>query len=221
MQSNKSFLVWDLPTRLFHWLIVILVFFSWYSVEVMEDLDKHFLSGYCALGLLLFRLTWGFLGTNYARFKNMLYSPAQILSYASGIFKKESTKFTGHNPLGSLSVFALLGVMLLQAVSGLFSNDEDWYFGPLSDYVSTKTADRLTEFHHLNFNVLLALIVLHILAVFFYLFFKKENLLKPMVTGKKNIDTQPEDVVVSSKSGLALVILIVWAAAVFLMVKFA
>ncbi len=213
--------MWDLPTRLFHWLIVALVFFSWYSVEILEDMDKHFLSGYCALGLLLFRLTWGFLGTNYARFKSMLYSPAQIWSYASNLFKKDSQKFTGHNPLGSLSVFALLGVMLLQAISGLFSNDEDWYFGPLSDYVSTKTADRLTEFHHLNFNILLGLIVLHILAVFFYLFFKKENLLLPMISGKKSIDDQAANAVVSSKSGIALVILIVWAAAVFLMVKFA
>ena len=111
--------------------------------------------------------------------------------------------------------------MLLQAISGLFSNDEDWYFGPLSDYVSTATADRLTEFHHLNFNILLGFIVLHILAILAYLFLKKENLVKPMLNGKKNIKPGDATMVSSSRSGLALLILILCAAAVTLMVKFA
>ena len=221
MPGDKKSLIWDLPTRLFHWTAVALVLFSWYSVEVMEDLDKHFISGYCVLALLLFRLTWGFLGTRYARFKSMLYSPGKIISYARSLFSADAEKFPGHNPLGSLSVFALLGVMLMQAVSGLFSNDEDWYFGPLSDYVSTKTADRLTEFHHLNFNILLGFIVLHILAIIFYLLVKKENLVLPMVTGKKMAGTDDEGEITSSKIGLAIAIITTSATAVYLLVKFA
>ena len=221
MQSEKPKLVWDLPIRIFHWLTVALIIFSWYSVEIMEDLDKHFISGYCVLALVMFRLFWGFLGTRHALFKSMIYAPRKIINYATGLFKNETVQFAGHNPLGSLSVFALLALLLLQAVSGLFSNDEDWYFGPLSDYVSTTTADRLTEFHHLNFDVLLGFIVLHILAVLYYLFIKKENLVKPMLTGKKHLEEVGEDVIPSSKSARALFILCVCGAAVFMMVKFA
>lgn len=218
MSNEKPSLVWDLPLRIFHWSIVILLVFSWYSVEVMEDLDKHFISGYCVLALLLFRLAWGFFGTQNAKFRAMLFSPSAILSYAKSLFSGSTIKFTGHNPLGSLSVFALLGFMLLQAVTGLFSNDEDWYFGPLSDYVSTQTADRLTEIHHLNFNILLGFVVLHVLAVLFYLVVKKDNLVKPMFTGKKLVE---EGGIESSKILRALLILGITAGCVFALVKFA
>ena len=221
MATEEKSLVWDLPLRLFHWSIVILVVFSWYSVEIEENLDWHFISGYCVLALLLFRLTWGFIGTRYARFKNMLFSPTSILRYFRSLFSRQTEHHTGHNPAGSLSVFALLTLMLVQAGTGLFANDEDYYFGPLSDYVSIKTADWLTEIHHLNFNILTGFIVLHVLAILFYRIFKKEKLLMAMITGKKTGTVARGDEIQHSKLLAALLTLIVSTSAVCLLVYFA
>ena len=221
MADEKKSLVWDLPVRLFHWSIVILVVFSWYSIEIEENLDWHFISGYCVLALLLFRVTWGFIGTRYARFRSMLFKPATTLQYFRSLFSGQNQRYSGHNPAGSLSVFALLGLMLVQATTGLFANDEDYYFGPLSDYVSIQTADRLTELHHLNFNILTGFIVLHILAIIFYRLVKKEKLLLAMITGNKSTPESSGEGIAHSKLVAALLTLIVSASAVYLLVNFA
>jgi len=221
VNNEKKHLIWDVPTRVFHWSIVLLIAYSWYSVEIAEDMDQHFISGYCVLTLLIFRILWGFVGTYYATFKSMLYKPSDILGYTRSLFSKKTGHYPGHNPLGSLSVFALLGLLLLQAVSGLFSNDEDYYFGPLSDYVSTKISDRITEIHHLNFDILTVIIATHILAILFYLLFKKDNLVTAMISGRKLLESGSDKIVENSKLLIALLTLILSASAVSLLVYFA
>jgi cytochrome b len=220
MTDKQSYLIWDLPVRVFHWLIVMLIGYSWYCVEIAEDMDQHFYSGYCVLTLLIFRILWGFLGTHHAKFRNMFYKPAEIMAYLKSFFSRKTSNYAGHNPLGSLSVVALLTLLCVQAVTGLFSNDEDYYFGPLSDYVSTKVSDRLTEIHHLNFDILTIFVVMHIFAVLFYLLFKRENLVTAMITGRK-ILSEGSEVIANSKLLLALLTLIGSASAVFLLVYFA
>lgn len=219
MSNNNHKLVWDIPTRLFHWLLVALVAFSWYSVDIEENLDWHFISGYCVLALLIFRLFWGIFGTYHARFRNFIYSPGEILNYAKGSLNKDSRKYAGHNPLGALSVFALLLFLLTQAVTGLFSNDEDYYFGPLSDYVSTRTADILTEIHHINFNIVLALIALHILAIVFYVLYKKQALIRAMITGKKLLEADDDQFITESSLWKATTIASLAGLAVYLLVS--
>jgi cytochrome b len=221
MNNKSNYLVWDLPIRVFHWSIVILICFSWYCIEIAEDLDKHFISGYCVLTLIIFRIIWGFLGTHHARFSNMLYKPTEIKIYLKSFFSRKANHYSGHNPLGSLSVVMLLGLLSVQALSGLFANDEDYYFGPFSDYVSTKTSDRLTEIHHINFDILIVFIVLHICAVIFYLLFKKENLFTAMITGRKKVSEGNNKAIVHSKLIVALLTLIFSASAVYLLVTYA
>jgi cytochrome b len=220
MNNKHSYLIWDLPIRIFHWAIVILICFSWYCVEIAEDMDKHFISGYCVLTLLIFRIFWGILGTHYVRFRNMYYRPAEFKAYLKSFFSRKANHYPGHNPLGSLSVIALLTLLCVQAVTGLFSNDEDYYFGPLSDYVPTKVSDTLSEVHHVNFDILTVFIVMHIGAVLFYLLFKKENLVTAMITGKK-ILSDGSEAIASSKLLVALLTLIFSASAVSLLVYFA
>lgn len=219
-KSNKTF-IWDLPIRLFHWLLVILIAYSWYTMEIEEDLDKHFISGYCVLALILFRLVWGFVGTRHARFRTLFFSPGEIISYTKSLFSVPTKEYAGHNPLGSLSVMALLFFLAVQAGTGLFSNDEDYYFGPLSDYVSTKTSDLLTEIHHLNFNILLGFIVLHILAILYYQLIKKEKLLAAMFHGKKALQSENENSISHSKLWTALIVILLSAGAVYALVSFA
>lgn len=220
MTNKQSYLIWDLPIRIFHWAITILIGFSWYCVEIAEDMDKHFISGYCVLTLLIFRILWGFLGTHYVKFRNFFYKPAEIKNYIKSFFSRDASHYPGHNPLGSLSVIMLLTLLCVQAVTGLFSNDEDYYFGPLSDYVPTKVSDTLSEVHHINFDILTVFIVMHICAVLFYLLFKKENLVTAMISGKKKLSDGSE-AIPNSKLIIALLTLVFSASAVSLLVYFA
>ncbi len=218
MPEKKSYLIWDLPTRLFHWLLVALVIFSWYSMEIEENLDWHFISGYCVLALLLFRCLWGLIGTHHARFKNFLFKPSTIISYALTLRVKKSQVYAGHNPLGGVSVILMLLILLLQSITGLFASDGDFYFGPLSDYVSSRSSDVLTEIHHFNSNIIYALIILHLLAIAFYTFYKKQKLLAAMFSGKKTLDSDSNQAIESSKSVVALVVVLICSLAVYLLV---
>jgi cytochrome b len=173
--------VWDLPTRLFHWALFLAVVGSFVSAdEGGNALDWHARFGYFILSLLLFRLIWGVVGSHYARFLNFIKSPQMVLVYL-----KNPTEIAGHNPLGALSVIALLGFLLLQAVTGLFASDDIAFEGPLSKYVSSNWVEFLTSAHRLNESVLIGLIALHVGAILYYRWFKKVNLVKPMITGDK------------------------------------
>jgi len=171
--------VWDLPIRIFHWLIVGLVVFSWASAE-WHNMTAHLYSGLVALALLTFRIVWGLIGSNTARFASFVRSPAQVLAYVRG----SAQKAAGHNPLGGYSVVALLGLLALQVGTGLFATDTDAEVsGPLSHLVSYSISHGLAEVHEAAFNLLLAVIALHLAAIVFYRVVKRRNLIKPMITG--------------------------------------
>ncbi len=186
---KKIIRVWDLPVRLFHWLLVICIVVSFITVKIGGNaMDFHARAGYCVLILIIFRICWGLIGSHHARFINFVPSPKRLLAYVSGKTKSG----LGHNPLGALSVLALIASVGLQAVTGLFANDDISFEGPFAKYVSTRTVEILTSIHHLNETVLIILIALHLCAILYYQKFKGENLIKPMLLGDKEIDPSEE-----------------------------
>jgi cytochrome b len=181
-----SIKVWDIPTRLFHWLLVGLVIISFITGKIGGTAMKyHEWSGFAILLLVLFRLMWGFIGGQQSRFSTFLKGPAAVIYYASSLLSKDSKQHIGHNPLGGWAIIAMLNSLLIQAGTGLFANDDILTEGPLYHLVSKQTSDWLTGVHHLNQKVLMVLVALHICAIMFYLIAKRENLLKPMITGSK------------------------------------
>ncbi len=177
--------VWDLPTRCFHWALVLCLAALLTSAQIGGDaMAWHFRSGYVVLSLLLFRLIWGVVGGKWSRFSAFLYAPATVLAYIQGRGRPEHS--IGHNPLGAASVFALLGLLLLQVASGLFSDDEIAAVGPLSKLVSSAVASTATSYHTtVGKLMVIALVLLHIGAIAFYYLKKRENLVRPMVLGDK------------------------------------
>lgn len=189
--------IWDIPTRLFHWLLVALFAFSWWSAENRE-MEWHVLSGVAVLGLLLFRILWGFLGGSTARFANFVRSPLGIVRYMRG--NRDARGYVGHNPLGGYSVLAMLVVIIVQVGTGLFATDVDGLdSGPLSYLVEFETGRALSQVHELAFNVMLVLAGLHIVAVLFYLIVRKNNLLGPMITGSRRAVNDAEGELVPAK----------------------
>ena len=178
--------VWDLPTRIFHWLLVVLVVASYVTGQMGGSMiEWHGRAGVAITGLLAFRSVWGIVGSTYARFVDFIPTPARIGAYLRGEWTRP-----GHNPLGALSVFALLGILLFQAVSGLFSNDDIAFSGPLRQLVSADTTNWLSGLHRQNYWIIIAFVALHVSAVAFYGLVKKDNLVKPMITGVKE-DADP------------------------------
>lgn len=177
--NSKRHRLWDLPTRLFHWLLVLAIAAAIISGQLGGNLIVwHGRIGIFIVGLIVFRLVWGLLGSTYARFAQFFPTPAKIKAYLRGEWRQP-----GHNPLGALSVFALLGLVGFQAVSGLFANDDIAFNGPLYDLVGRELSNRLSGLHHLASNALYVLIALHLAAIAFYGHVKKNNLVKPMITG--------------------------------------
>lgn len=212
MQTTR---VWDLPTRLFHWLLAAAVIGLVVTGQVGGSwMDWHFRLGYCVMTLLLFRLVWGFVGGHWSRFANFFYSPRTIVRYLRGQGAPEHG--VGHNPLGFLSVLGLLGVALLQVASGLFSDDEIATAGPLSKFASGEWVSRASDYHtEVGKIVLLVLLVLHIAAIVFYRVKKGQNLVAPMVLGDKQTPTGvPNARDDGVTRGLALLVLVLCAAAV-------
>jgi len=196
--------VWDAPTRLFHWTIVILVFVSWLSAD-QGFMTVHLCSGLALLALLLFRIGWGLIGSTTARFRDFLHPPRTVLAY----LRRGEGLYAGHNPAGGLMVIALIAVLLAQAVTGLFANDGLHFSGPLALLVSDDTSTWLTNLHGTIFNVILLLVWCHVVAVGFYLFVKGHNLVKAMVTGKKPHTHVPADARIAfTRPAIALVLLL-------------
>jgi cytochrome b len=178
--------VWDLPTRVFHWALLLCITGLAISGSVGGSaMVWHFRFGYFVLTLLLFRIVWGLAGGRWSRFGAFIYAPQSLIKYLKGQGKPEHG--VGHSPVGALSVFALLGVLLAQVGTGLLSDDEISFAGPLTRFVSNATVSLATNYHTaIGKWLLLGLVVLHIAAILFYLY-RKHNLVLAMLHGDKNL----------------------------------
>jgi cytochrome b len=181
--------VWDLPTRVFHWALVACVVGLVISGNIGGGaMTWHFRFGYGVITLLMFRVVWGFAGGNWSRFANFVYTPSQIIAYLRTGGDARHT--VGHNPMGALSVFAMLGILLLQVSSGLMSDDEISTSGPLVRWVSGNWVSLATWYHKdVGKVILIFLVVAHLAAIGFYRWRKNENLVRPMLTGDKLLDS--------------------------------
>ena len=210
--------IWDLPTRLFHWLLALCVIGLVASAK-LGYMDWHFRLGYAVLTLLLFRGIWGLLGGHWSRFSSFLYSPASLWRYLRG--RGEPAHAVGHSPTGALSVLALLGFLLAQVASGLISDDEIASAGPLTHLVSGTWVSLATWYHRaVGQWVLIGLVVLHIAAILYYLWGKRQNLIRPMLSGDKilthAVDAARDD---GRSRLLALVLLLLCAGVVTLLLR--
>ena len=180
--------VWDLPTRAFHWTLVVLIALQYATGEFhVLDMRWHFWFGYATLALILFRVLWGLVGSQTSRFAEFVRGPRAVASYLRMQLSTNPQISIGHNPLGGWSVLALLASIALQIVTGLFASDEIDTDGPLVVMVSQRTVKWMTRVHDWNQNLLLALIALHVLAALLYLLLKHENLIVPLISGRKSV----------------------------------
>jgi cytochrome b len=181
MPATASVRVWDLPTRLFHWALVVCIVGAFVSIKLGGNaVAWHFRFGYTILALLLFRIAWGFIGPRYARFASFPPNPLAALGYLRG----RVAHAAGHSPLAALSVYALLAALAFQASTGLFANDAIMWDGPWRNRVSGSTSDWLTSLHKTNENILIALVGLHLAAIAFYRLFRRKRLTRAMLTGR-------------------------------------
>ena len=193
-KAFRSILVWDVPTRVFHWLLVLSFTGAYLTAESELDRDIHVVLGYTLLGLLVFRLLWGFFGTRYARFRSFLFKPGEIVAYSLSLLKGKPAHYIGHNPLGSVSVWLLLGLGLLSAVSGVLT------FQDIG-------GDMLEEMHEFVSDAMLAVVLIHIAGVVVSSLLHRENLVRAMVTGFKY--AEPEQGIRRSYLWLGVIMLVV------------
>jgi len=202
--------VWDGPTRIAHWLMASLFGLSWWTGKTGR-LDWHRWSGYVLLGVLVFRILWGFFGSSTARFSQFLRGPREVFQYLRGRWALAP----GHNPLGALSVLTLLVLLFAQVVLGLFAVDVDGIeSGPLSSHVSFEAGRLCARWHHTLFTALQVFVALHVVAVAYYALVKKENLVGAMIGGKRGYESQPaEDVKFASWARIIIAVAIAAAVA--------
>ena len=209
--------VWDLPTRLFHWVLVLSLIGSFTTGYLGGNaMAWHLRFGYVAFTLVLFRVLWGFCGGRWSRFRSFAYAPATSLRYLRGHSRPEEHHHVGHSPTGALSVFALLALLVAQVATGLFADDEIATTGPLNRFVTGKTASLLTHWHKdYGQRIIMVLVLLHVGAIVFYLLRLRRNLVVPMLSGDKVLEPGVPTAVDSTRSRLlALALLLAAAAAV-------
>ena len=178
--------VWDAPTRLFHWAIVILLGLSWLT-ESRGWMELHFLSGYSVIALLLFRVSWGFVGSETARFSHFIRGPIAALRHLAHLHRREPDTAIGHNAAGGWMVLAMLAMLAVEVATGLCANDDGDTEGPLFKYVGKDRSDWLSHIHAVNFKVIQVAVLLHIVAILIYLGLKRHDLVRPMITGRKHL----------------------------------
>lgn len=184
MTGTPATRLWDLPTRITHWSLVVLILTAWLSGG--QQMQIHTLAGYGVIGLLVFRLYWGFVGGETARFSQFVKGPGATVGYLKTMGRRTAADLVGHSPVGAVSVVALLLVMIVQAALGLFATDIDGInSGPLSYMVDFDTGRLASEWHELSFRALQGLVVLHLAAIAFYALWKRQNLITAMITGKR------------------------------------
>lgn len=206
--------LWDLPTRVVHWALVVLLLVSWFTGG--ENMQLHRWSGYGVVALLVFRLWWGVAGGSTARFVHFLKGPRATLAYMRTLGDRRPGAADGHNPIGAWSVLAMLAVMLVQVGLGLFASDIDGLeSGPLSYMVSFEASRAAAELHETVFRLLQALVVLHVLAIGFYWIWKRQNLVGAMVTGKRPFQGEAlrPAAIWRTAAGVVLAALVAWALA--------
>ncbi|MDO5648468.1 cytochrome b/b6 domain-containing protein [Paracoccus sp. (in: a-proteobacteria)] len=179
--------VWDPFLRIFHWLLAVLVIANWllgqFGPAVMT---LHFWLGYATLALIAMRIVWGFVGPETARFTHFIRGPGAVIDYARHMPERRPSHWFGHNPLGALSVVAILAILLFQIATGLVGDPDDYInIGPLAPYVSRATTRAAVGWHQWGANVILGLVVLHVAVILFYRLWKHEDLIRPMITGWK------------------------------------
>lgn len=187
LQGEK---IWDPVTRLWHWVLALAVVLNWTFGTFMsfDTVIWHFYTGYLILALMAFRIPWGFIGPAPIRFAALVPTPSSLLQYLKNFHRREPSGTPGHNPLGSLWVIAMLVVITAQGFTGLFIESEDFFeYGPLNSYVSEATVKFMFGWHHFLSDVILILVILHVAAIVFYLLWKGENLVKPMISGWKQV----------------------------------
>jgi cytochrome b len=217
MQEPAPITVWDFPTRFFHWALVVLILLQYLSGEFgLLSMDWHFRLGYATLALIVFRVLWGFFGSSTSRFSGFVRGPVAVWRYTVALLQGRTQGAIGHNPLGGWSVLLMLASVALQAVTGLFSTDDLDTTAPLAARVSDATVKAMTRIHHWNRYALLLLIVLHLGAVLAHWVWRRDNLVAPMVHGKKRIEvTTP---IRPASVWIALVLLAASAVAVWALV---
>lgn len=195
--------VWDVYIRIFHWALTILVLTSFISIKYFDSLYVHFISGYCIIGLLVFRVSWGLFGSKTARFSNFIKGPKAIFKYFKSLSNRQEYKPSfGHSPIAALSVIAMLFILIAQVVSGLFFYDEEIFLeGPLAQYGSDTMTSNASYYHPIGANLVMIIIAAHLVAIAIYYIFFKENLVTPMITGWRKFYEQSE---LNVKHGIAL-----------------
>ena len=215
MQEPAPIAVWDLPTRIFHWALAVLILLQYLSGEFgLLSMDWHFRLGYATLALILFRVLWGFFGSSTSRFSHFVRGPVAVWRYTVALLQGRTQGAIGHNPLGGWSVLLMLASVALQSVTGLFSTDDLETTGPLAARVSDAAVKAMTRIHHWNRYVLLLLIVLHLGAVLAHWVWRRDNLVAPMLHGHKRIEVATPMRAASPWIALALLAasaLAVWA----------
>lgn len=208
-------LIWDWPLRLWHWLFAVAVLGAWITGEWggFDWRQWHFWFGQTALGLLIFRILWGFVGPRHARFARFLTGPKRLIAYLRTLPDRDALAAPGHNPLGALAVLLILGVIGVQTVSGLFVFDDILFEGPWYVAVSEDTADLASTIHHRLAWPIGAVIALHLLAILFYRIYKHQRLTRAMITGRKPAErVDASEAVPSSRTTLALILVVLVAA---------
>jgi cytochrome b len=211
-------MVWDLPLRAAHWLLVLTVAGAWATHYAgTRWFTWHRWFGYATLVLVAFRITWGFIGTRHARFAAFVRGPAGLVEY---LRTRPSRAAPGHNPLGALSVLAMLAALLFQAATGLFANDEIASAGPFYGWVAPVTSNRITGLHEVNSNLVLGLLVLHLCAIAWYVRMLGRPLVRAMLTGRKPAsEVPPAEAIEGSRVLLALAVVAALAIALALAVR--
>lgn len=219
ISTPDSRLVWDLPVRVTHWALVLAVAGCWATHYAgVAWFTWHRRLGYTVLVLVAFRIVWGFVGTRQARFASFVRGPRMLLAY----LRERGPATVGHNPLGALSVIALLAVLSLQAATGLFANDEIMNMGPFYGWIAPELSNRITSLHRASSDWQLVMIGLHLAAVAFYVRFRRQPLVRAMVTGRKPAADVPEgEAITGSRLLRAGVIVAVLAIALAIAVRLA
>ena len=221
--ASQTSLVWDWPLRVVHWLLFLSLAGSWITAEAGYDYTKwHFRLGYLALGLVLFRILWGLAGTHHARFASFLTVPWRALGYLPALLRRDSVPPVGHSPAGGWASLILLTLVATQAGTGLFISDDIFWAGPYNGAVSSDLAGTLAGVHHLNFNFLQGMVVLHVVVIGWYRWGRGVNLVTPMVTGRKDLPAALAGQGIESSLSLrALLLAAVSAAAIYVLLAMA